>query len=75
MIFFRNLNTDMIFENTMDDVKREADTLDSLTSNIKEIGTLVRIAVMYYMVNFIISMISIALLYITIYTTMYDIMI
>ena len=75
MIFFRNLNTDMIFENTMDDVKREADTLDSLTSNIKEIGTLVRIAVMYYMVNFIISMLSIALLYITIYTTMYDIMI
>ena len=65
----------MIFENTMDDVKREADTLDSLTSNIKEIGTLVRIAVMYYMVNFIISMLSIALLYITIYTTMYDIMI
>ena len=65
----------MIFENTMDDVKREADTLDSLTSNIKEIGTLVRIAVMYYMVNFTISMISIALLYITIYTTMYDIMI
>ena len=75
MIFFRNLNTDMIFENTMDDVKREADTLDSLTSNIKEIGTLVRIAVLYYMVNFIISMLSIALLYITIYTTMYDIMI
>ena len=65
----------MIFENTMDDVKREADTLDSLTSNIKEIGTLVRIAVLYYMVNFIISMLSIALLYITIYTTMYDIMI
>ena len=37
--FTSNLSKTRIFKDAMDDVKREADTLDSLTSNIKDIGS------------------------------------
>ena len=65
--FYSNLSKTRIFKNTMDDVKREADTLDSLTLNIKEIGSQVGHIILFCIILYHILLHYVILYYIALY--------